>query len=203
MSIATLKRKTNAQYVKVHSHGRDGGVGFSINGGRRSMSYIGKDQKISKLFTPFRGALPMDYNGPRGTVVKGVGPGTDIRGQQYQHVKPSVVSSRQQMHNMRWCCKDIVRTQSVIDAGSSDLYTTQKGIANDCVSLKDKPERVKTTCSFKSDRLDCANNYSKDVVPIDSSARTANVQQQCALLEVDSSKLFISNGTSRIRHSGC
>lgn len=203
MSIATLKRKTSAQYTKVHSHGRDG-VGFSINGPRRNMGYIGKDQKMSKLFTPFRGALPMNGGGHRGTIVYGVGAGTDIRAHQFQHLKPSVVSSREQMNKMRWCCADIVRTQSVIPAGSADLYTIQKGLSNICVSAVDKPDRINATCPFKKDgRLDCANNYSKDVVPIDSSLRTLNIQQQCALLDVDPSKLFISTGTSRMSHVGC
>ena len=204
MSIATLKRKTSAQYTKVHSHSRDG-VGFSINGPRRNMGYIGKDQKMSKLFTPFRGVWPMNSSGGhRGTIVYGVGAGTNIRAHQFQHLKPSVVSSREQMNKMRWCCADIVRTQSVIPDGSADIYTIQKGLSNICVFAVDKPDRINTTCPFKKDgRLDCANNYSKDVVPIDSSLRTLNIQQQCALLDVDPSKLFISTGTSRISHSGC
>jgi len=207
MSIATLKRKTNAQYTKVHSHSRDG-VGFSINGPRRNMSYIGKDQKMSKLFTPFRGGFPMNHSvvghNVGGTIVYGVGAGTDIRAHQFQHLKPSVVSSREQMNRMRWCCADIVRTQSVITAGSADLYAIQKGLSNICVFAVDKPDRINTTCPFKKDgRLNCANNYSKDVVPIDSSLRTLNIQQQCALLDVDPSKLFISTGTSRISHAGC
>lgn len=204
MSIATLKRKTNSQYAKVHSHGRDGASGFSINGSRRGIGYIGKDQKISAVFTPFRGTLPMGLDGNKGTIVYRVGPGTDIRAHQYQTVKPSVVSSREQMNRERWCCADIVRTQSGIEAGSQDLYIARKSAANVCVVPTNKPTaQFNPSCKTSNNRLHCENNYTKDSRPIDSSLRTLNVQKQCARLAVDPSKLFITNGTSHIKHVGC
>ena len=174
MSIATLKRKTNAVYAKVHSHGHDGLTGFSLNGGRRGMSYIGKDQLRSKVFTPFRGTEPRGHGGTNGTydkshIIMAVGPGTDIRGQQYKVIKPSVVSSREQMNRFRWCCADIVRTQSGIDMGSQDAYIAKKSAANVCVLKSDKPmSQLNASCkSINHNRLDCENNYSKDVTPID------------------------------------
>jgi hypothetical protein len=206
MSIATLKRKTTAVYSKVHSHGRDGPDGFSIYGSRRGLGYIGKDQKISATMTPFRGTLPMGLNGTRGYIAYTVGAGTDIQAHQFQTVKPSVVSSREQMNRMRWCCTDIVRTQSGIEGGSEDLYITKKAAANDCVLPADKPDRVfNPKCPFKKDRrLDCVNNYNKHVTPVDSSIRTLGVKKQCALMATDPSKLFITHGgTSRIKHFGC
>lgn len=204
MSIATLKRKTNSQYAKVHSHGRDGANGFSINGARRGLGYIGKDQKISAIFTPFRGTLPMGLDGNRGTIVYSVGAGTDIRAHQYQTVKPSVVSSREQMNRERWCCADIVRTQSGIEGGSQDLYISHKSAANVCVVPRDKPT-PEFIPAFKtnSSRLNCANNYTKDNRPVDSSLRTLGVQKKCARLIVDPSKLFITHGSSRVKHAGC
>jgi hypothetical protein len=206
MSIATLKRKTTAKYYKVHSHGRGDEIGFSINGPRRGLGYIGKEQKMSALMTPFRGILPMGLDGTRGHIVYTVGAGTDIQAHQFQTVKPSVVSSREQMNRMRWCCADIVRTQSDIDGGSADLYISKKAAANDCVLPADKPDPIfNPKCPFKKERrLDCENNYNKHVTPVDSSLRTLGVKKQCALMETDPSKLFITRrGTSMLRHGGC
>lgn len=205
MSIVTLKRKSSALYSKVHSHGRDGPDGFSIHGSRRGLGYIGKDQRMSSAVTPFRGTFPMGLNGSRGTIVYGVGPGTDIQGHQFQTVKPSVVSSREVLNRARWCCADIVRTQSGIDGGSEDSYIAKKAAANNCVLPEDKPEpKPNPKCPFKRERrLDCADNYSKHVTPVDSSIRTLGMKKQCALMAVDPSKLFITHGTNRIRHNGC
>ena len=200
MSIATLKRKTNAVYAKVHSHGHDGLTGFSLNGGRRGMSYIGKDQLRSKVFTPFRGTEPRGHGGTNGTydkshIIMAVGPGTDIRGQQYKVIKPSVVSSREQMNRFRWCCADIVRTQSGIDMGSQDAYIAKKSAANVCVLKSDKPmSQLNASCkSINHNRLDCENNYSKDVTPVDSSLRTLAIQKECSIKEIDPSKIIPAN----------
>jgi len=202
MSIATLKRKTNAVYAKVHSHGHDGLTGFSLNGGRRGMSYIGKDQLRSKVFTPFRGTEPRGHGGTNGTydkshIIMAVGPGTDIRGQQYKVIKPSVVSSREQINRFRWCCADIVRTQSGIDMGSQDAYIAKKSAANVCVLKSDKPmSQLNASCkSTNHNRLDCENNYSKDVTPVDSSLRTLAIQKECSIKEIDPSKIMPSNNT--------
>ena len=202
MSIATLKRKTNAVYAKVHSHGHDGLTGFSLNGGRRGMSYIGKDQLRSKVFTPFRGTEPRGHGGTNGTydkshIIIAFGPGTDIRGQQYKVIKPSVVSSREQMNRFRWCCADIVRTQSGIDMGSQDAYIAKKSAANVCVLKSDKPmSQLNASCkSTNHNRLDCENNYSKDVTPVDSSLRTLAIQKECSIKEIDPSKIMPSNNT--------
>jgi hypothetical protein len=199
MSIATLKRKTNAVYAKVHSHGHYGLTGFSLNGGHRGMSYIGKEQLRSKVVTPFKGTEPRGHGGTNGTydkshIIMGVGPGTDIRGQQYKVIKPSVVSSREQMNRFRWCCADIVRTQSGIDMGSQDAYIAKKSAANVCVLKSDKPTNMNASCNtIKRDRLDCENNYSKDVTPIDSSLRTLAIQKECSLKEIDPSKIIPAN----------
>lgn len=197
MSIATLKRKTNAVYSKVHSHGHYGLTGFSLNGGHRGLSYIGKDQLRSKVFTPFKGTEPRGHGGTNGTydkshIIMAVGPGTDIRGQQYKVIKPSVVSSREQMNRFRWCCADIVRTQSGIDMGSQDAYIAKKAAANVCVLKSDKPIDLNTNTTNR-DRLDCKNNYSKDVTPVDSSLRTLAIQKECSIKEIDPSKIIPAN----------
>jgi hypothetical protein len=201
MSIVALKKKSGAVYYKGHSHGRNGENGFSINGSHRTLGYIGKDKKISNVVTPFRGALPMGFNG-RALTSYVVNKHAEARASQSTFVNPSVVTSRQKMNKDDWCCADIVRTQSGIELGSQDLYITRKAAANDCVKQSNKPFRVINNFTCKS-RLDCENNFSKDVNPVDSSIRTLGVQQKCALVKVDPSKLFITNGSSMMKHGGC
>jgi hypothetical protein len=43
-----------------------GPVGFSINGGRRNIGGVGKDMKMSKSGTPYRGTEPMGWGGSFG-----------------------------------------------------------------------------------------------------------------------------------------
>jgi hypothetical protein len=197
MSIVALKRKTNAVYSKTHSHGRNGESGFSINGSHRALGYIGKDKLMSNVITPFRGALPMGLDGSAQTsyVVQKT---FDVRASQSKFVNPSVNSSRAHLNMMRWCCQNIVRTQSGIDLGSQDLYIARKSAANVCVVTSHKPKLVGHACKGLSNRLDCANNYTKDVNPVDSSIRTLALKTECALSEVDTSKLFISNRIKRV-----
>lgn len=202
MSIVALKRKTNAVYSKTHSHGRNGETGFSINGSHRALGYIGKDKLMSNVITPFRGTLPMGLDGSAQTsfVVQKT---FDVRAGQSKFVNPSVNSSRAHINMMRWCCQNIVRTQSGIDLGSQDLYIARKSAANVCVINTHKPKLIGHACKGLSNRLDCANNYTKDVNPVDSSIRTHALKTECALLDVDPSKLFISTDTSRIKHVSC
>lgn len=59
MSIHILKKKTDA---KSHT---SGSTNFTINGGPRNLSYIGKSTRNSSVRTPFRGVTPMGFNGNR------------------------------------------------------------------------------------------------------------------------------------------
>ena len=59
MSIHILKKKTDA---KSHTNGS---TNFTINGGPRNLSYIGKSTRNSSVRTPFRGVTPMGFNGNR------------------------------------------------------------------------------------------------------------------------------------------
>ena len=192
MSIVTLKKKTGATYYKGHSHGRNGETGFSINGSHRTLGYIGQDKKMSNVVTPFRGALPMGFNG-KALSSYVIMKHPDARASQSKFVNPSVVSSKEKMNRYMWCCADIVRTQTGIDLGSEDLYIAKKAAANICVVQSNKSLRTAVDMSGKS-RLDCKNNYSKDINPVDSSIRTLGVQQQCALTKIDISKLLVTKG---------
>ena len=56
MSLQTLKKKS-----EVMSHSHDHGKIFTINGGPKNLSYIGKTMRNSSVKTPFRGTLPVNY----------------------------------------------------------------------------------------------------------------------------------------------
>ena len=64
MSLQTLKKKSEAitnTYANTNT--------FTINGGPRNLSYIGKSMKNSVVKTPFRGSLPVGYAGPGSPIV--------------------------------------------------------------------------------------------------------------------------------------
>jgi len=64
MSLQTLKKKSDAT-----SHTYANIKPFTINGGTRNLSYIGKTMRNSTVKTPFRGTLPMGYAGPGSSIV--------------------------------------------------------------------------------------------------------------------------------------
>jgi len=98
-----------------------GPVGFSINGGHRNVGGVGRDMKMSKSGTPYRGTQPIGFGGtfgkyPSATLVPnkqygstGVAPNAhskqpavepvlnsrivDTMGTQYLYIKPSVLSN--------------------------------------------------------------------------------------------------------------
>ena len=108
---------TTGLQLAIHNPGP---VGFSINGGRRNIGGVGKDMKMSKSGTPFRGTQPIGFGGtygkyPSATLVGSDGQYTgavpsvnnkapivqpllnsrivDTMGTQYLYIKPSVLST--------------------------------------------------------------------------------------------------------------
>ena len=74
------------------------GPGFSINGGRRNVGYVGKGYAMSKSGTPFRGPHPIGWGGTYGQYPR-TEPTMNVRevdtlGTQEVYVKPSVLSNR-------------------------------------------------------------------------------------------------------------
>ena len=91
MSLATFKRKSVINYGSKRSGKGPGGVwlpqgpfghstnglqlaihnpgasGFSINGGTRSVGGVGREMKMSKSGTPYRGTEPIGFGGTYGT----------------------------------------------------------------------------------------------------------------------------------------
>ncbi len=100
-----------------------GAVGFSINGGHRNIGGVGRDMKMSKSGTPYRGTQPIGFGGtygryPSATLVGSINNGiqstgtipnahskqpavdpvlnsriVDTMGTQYLYVKPSTLSN--------------------------------------------------------------------------------------------------------------
>jgi hypothetical protein len=100
-----------------------GAVGFSINGGRRNIGGVGRDMKMSKSGTPYRGTQAIGFGGtfgkyPGATLVGSISDGiqstgavpnahskqaavqpvlnsriVDTMGTQYLYIKPSVLST--------------------------------------------------------------------------------------------------------------
>jgi hypothetical protein len=99
-----------------------GSVGFSVNGGHRNIGGVGRDMKMSKSGTPYRGTQPIGWGGshgkyPSATLIgnsseqtTGAIPNsgskqgvvepllnsrvTDTMGSQYIYIKPSVLSNK-------------------------------------------------------------------------------------------------------------
>lgn len=97
-----------------------GAVGFSINGGHRNVGGVGRDMKMSKSGTPYRGTQPIGWGGTKGSYPSAILVGNsknqstgaipnskspvvepllnsrivDTMGTQYLYVKPSVLSTK-------------------------------------------------------------------------------------------------------------
>jgi len=97
-----------------------GAVGFSINGGHRNVGGVGRDMKMSKSGTPYRGTQPIGFGGTFGRYPSAILVGNaknqstgaipnskspvvepvlnsrivDTMGTQYLYVKPSVLSTK-------------------------------------------------------------------------------------------------------------
>jgi len=147
MSLATFKRKSVINYGSKRSGKGPGGVwlpqgpfghstnglqlaihnpgasGFSINGGSRSVGGVGRDMKMSKSGTPYRGTEPIGFGGTYGSYPSAQLKGTieanqqfsgavsnsgsqvppvqpvlnssivNTRGNEYLYIKPSVLST--------------------------------------------------------------------------------------------------------------
>jgi len=105
---------TTGLQLAIHNPGP---VGFSLNGGRRNIGGVGRDMKMSKSGTPYRGTQPVGFGGtygkypsatlvgPYSGAVNPTGSNTavvqplmnsrvvDTMGTQYMYIKPSVLST--------------------------------------------------------------------------------------------------------------
>ena len=185
-----------------------GGEGFSINGGRRSNSYIGKDNKFSSSGTPFRGIYPLGHGGSSGTYIQAqpvynAGPAiVEIEGNQYKYIKPSVLSTAGLIATKyRWIrgvypnfWVQPLNTGNQTDSSSQGVYLQRKSAANCCVTDINNPakyagfivNRGPTLCrtsaaKFTYNQMSSNGPYTKNLgVAMTSSEQTLRVQRRCA-----------------------
>lgn len=169
MSLTTFKRKSVIEYGAKRSGKPPGGVwlpqgpfghstqvlkeailkygavGFSLNGGHRNIGGVGKDYKMSKSGTPYRGTQPIGWGGTYGKYPTAQpllnSQVVDTLGQQYLYIKPSVLSTKGMLvKKYRWAYNGQYPnywvqpnyTGNQTDSASQWLYVQNKAAANTC-----------------------------------------------------------------------
>lgn len=184
-----------------------GPVGFSLNGSHRSIS-VGKDMKMSKQGTRFRGQHPYGNGGNGGKYFQAIpvmnaGEGiVSVNGNQWEYVKPTVTTTK---NMIRQKYKGIftgkypnmwvqpVYTGNQTDTSSQGLYIQNKAASNYCwydvnnVALYENYYKclcqhgiVKDPKGYKMVIQQSIAPYTKTIhQPKDSSDYTLRVQRQC------------------------
>ena len=185
-----------------------GPVGFSIQGGHRSIS-VGKNMKFSQQGTRFRGIHPMGHGGHGGQYYQAeplfnAGQGIiEVRGNQQQFIKPSVLSTRGMLaKRFRWIASGQYPnnwvqpnyTGNQTDSASQGLYIHNLSAASDCVvDTNDTSKYVDNikTCGSMGCNSTPARGYTMGIqqanaaytkflhIPQDSSQRTLRIQRRC------------------------
>lgn len=232
MSIVAFKKKSVIQYGSNRSGKPPGGYwlsqgpfgpnnvteslsnstygpkGFSINGGRRNVGYIGKSYQMSKSGTPYRGLHPCwGSGGSCGTYKKSL-PLFNVNevivlGDQYQYIKPSVLSTRGMLRKKyKWAYNGQYPnnwvqpnyTGNQVDSASQGVYIQTIAAANDCIndvnnSAKYEGHRIScgptlcqtSTAKFKYNDMASNAPYTKTLMqPLTSSQQTLRIQRKCA-----------------------
>ena len=202
MSLATFKKKTTNKYSSAtkrsgkppggywlpqgpfgnnilkntllkNSLENYGPVGFSINGPYRSIS-VGKDMKMSKQGTRFRGQYAYGNGGHGGQYYQAIpvmnaGEAlVSIEGNQRNYVKPSVVSTSNVIHQKNkgiytgkypnmWV--QPMYTGNQTETASQGLYVHNKSSANDCWY------DVNDTALYENNYKCCQNTSQETIAP--------------------------------------
>jgi hypothetical protein len=82
---------TNGLQLAIHNPGP---VGFSINGGHRNVGGVGRDMKMSKSGTPYRGTQPIGFGGTYGKYPSATLVGTNSNGVQSTGAIPNAGSKQ-------------------------------------------------------------------------------------------------------------
>jgi hypothetical protein len=167
MSLTAFKKKSVIQYGSKRSGKQPGGywlpqgpfggataglkiaienygpVGFSLNGGHRNVGYIGKNYRMSKSGTPYRGVHAMGCGGTFGRypIAEPVlnSQEVDTLGTQYLYVKQSVLSTKGMLEKKyRWAWNgqypnywvQPIYTGNQVDTASQGLYIQNLSSAN-------------------------------------------------------------------------
>jgi len=197
--------KTGTQKIANDNYGS---VGFSINGGRRNVGYVGKTYQMSKMGTPFRGNFPCWTSGGQSGNYNLSLPVFNVNevivlGNQYEYIKPSVLSTRGMLRKKyKWAYNGQYPNYWVqpnysgnqTDSASQGVYLQSISAANDCVNDVNKPDvyldnyRVggptlcyKTTARFKFNDLASNSPYTKELrIPRMASQQTLKIQRKCS-----------------------
>jgi hypothetical protein len=184
-----------------------GSVGFSLNGSTRSIS-VGKDMKMSKQGTRFRGQYPYGHGGNGGQYFQAIpvmnaGEAiVSIDGNQWEFVKPTVTTTK---NMLRQKYKGIftgkypntwvqpIYTGNQTDTASQGLYVQNKSAANYCwYDVNDKAlyenyykcscqdSIIKNPRGYKMVVQQSIAPYTKTIYqPKDCSDYTLRIQRQC------------------------
>jgi hypothetical protein len=131
MSIQTFKKK----YANISGKGPPtfwvnknstpfSPTGFSINGGLRTGTYIGKTSVFSKVVTPYLGKYPKNLSKKNGEIIYAAP--AQVRCIQTYFCKPSVLNVNKKKY---LCCHDIVSTTGQMRPyrRNIELYVNEAG----------------------------------------------------------------------------
>jgi len=174
-----------------------GVTGFSINGARRNIGYVGKGMSMSQNGTPFKGVHPMGTGGSQYNYVSQPILNANIvyvMGNQYHYVKPSVLSQRGMLEKKyRWVktgqypANWVQPDDNLPENFSQGVYISEKAAANLCVN------DVNDSAKYINDRPHCQRHISKPTIasggcgitkflhiPRPSSQHTEQIQKKCS-----------------------
>jgi hypothetical protein len=139
MSLTTFKRKSVINYGSKRSGTAPGGywlpsgpfghatealkqaiqtygsVGFSINGGHRNVGGVGRDMKMSKSGTPYRGTQPIGFGGTYGKYPSATLVGSTVNGVQSTGSIPNA-------HSKQAAVDPVLNSRIVDTMGTQYLY---------------------------------------------------------------------------------
>lgn len=185
-----------------------GAVGFSLNGGRRNVGYVGQSMAMSKNGTSFRGVYPRGWGGTCGQYFEAepVLNWAQARtlGNQYKYIKPTVLSDFGMFRKKyKWAyygkypnytVQPNYGSSNLSDNASQGVYLHNLSAASDCVVDTNSTEKyighVKrcgafgcgTTSAKYTYNVSSANApYTKILYqPQTSSQHTLRIQRKCA-----------------------
>lgn len=185
-----------------------GSTGFSINGGRRNVGYVGQSMAMSKNGTPYKGAYPRGHGKPF-IVTKQTQPvmnaqRAEVLGDQYKYIKPSVLSNWGMLRKKyRWAYNGkypnvIVQSNygnsNLADNTSQGVYLQKKSAANVCVVETNHPElyegNVKMCTTVDGKCIQNHSGYTKNVHNVQTSGQYTLQVQRCVANPPDSLKPY-------------
>lgn len=111
---------TNGLQLAIHNPGP---VGFSINGGRRNIGGVGREMKMSKSGTPYRGTQPIGFGGTYGTYPSATLVGNNSNGVQTTTAIPNANSKQAVV-------QPVLNSRIVQTMGNQYLYIKPSVLSN-------------------------------------------------------------------------